>query len=170
VHFACTSRYDDGIKTLVEAGAEVDVKDKFGRMPIHFAASAVLNRCFEYLLETQKQMNIDAADHDGWTPLLWAARSGDADTVSRLVAENADVWVRGRAYGAGGEWSALKLLNFSDRHTATTLKEELKPKERIRTNSEGEKEEWNDYLHDCRVGDRKNVACKSCLVVSKPHP
>lgn len=166
VHLACTSRHADGIETLVEAGAEVDVKDKFGRMPIHFAASSSSNNCVEYLLDAHKHTDINAADHDGWTPLLWAARSGDANTITRLIAENADVWVRGRAYGAGGEWSALKLMNFAVRNTA--LKEELKPKDRVRTNDEGEKEEWNDYLHESMAADKKYVACKSCLVVSKP--
>lgn len=166
VHLACTSQHAGGIKSLVEAGAEVDVKDKFGRTPIHFAASSPSNSCVEYLLDTHKHIEINAADHDGWTPLLWAARSGDAGTVTRLIAEKADVWARGRAYGAGGEWSALKLMNFSDRNTA--LREELKPKERIRINDEGEEEEWNDYLHNVRAGDKKNVTCKSCLVVSKP--
>lgn len=164
VHLACTSRHADGIKSLAEAGAEVDVKDKFGRMPIHFAASVPSNSCFEYLLNTHKHMNIDAADHDGWTPLLWAARSGDANTITRLIAKNANVWARGRACGVGGEWSALKLMNFSDLNTA--LREQLKPKERIRVNAEGEEEEWNDYLHECRVADKKNITCKSCLVVS----
>lgn len=49
------------------------------------------------------------------------------------------IWVRGHAYGVGGEWLALKLMNFSDRNIA--LREELKPKERTRINDEGEKEE-----------------------------
>ncbi|KAM0513489.1 hypothetical protein ACHAPE_007751 [Trichoderma viride] len=161
VHLACTSRHADGIKLLVEAGAEVGVKDKFGRMPIHFAASVPSNSCVEYLLDTHKHTDINAADHDGWTPLLWAARSGDANTITRLIADDADVWVRGRAYGAGGKWSALKLMNFADRNTA--LREELKPKERVRIN-EGEREEWNDYWHECMAAGKKNVACKSCLV------
>jgi ankyrin repeat protein len=165
MHLACTSEYASGIIYLAEAGAEVDMIDKFGRMPIHFAASSLSNSCIKYLLDTYKHMNINAADHDGWTPLLWAARSGDADTVTRLIAENADVSVRGRAYGAGGEWSALKLMNFADR--AAYVKEELKPKQPTATNDEEKKEEWSEYLHQCRKGDKKNVNCKSCLVVSE---
>ncbi|PNP41529.1 hypothetical protein TGAMA5MH_06630 [Trichoderma gamsii] len=162
VHLSCTSRHADSIKLLVEAGAEVDVKDKFGRMPIHFAASSPSNSCVEYLLETQKHMDINVADHDGWTPLLWAARSGHASTITRLIAEKADVWVRGRDDEAGSGWSALKLMNFSGRTTA--LREELKPKELIRIDDDGEEEEWNDDLHDVRAGNKKNFACKSCLV------
>ncbi|KAH6603971.1 hypothetical protein Trco_007417 [Trichoderma cornu-damae] len=165
VHLACTSRRDGGIKCLFKAGAEVDIKDKFGRMPIHFAASSPSDNCIKYLLEMNKHTDINAADHDNWTPLLWAARSGDGGTITRLIAENADLWIRGHAYGAGGEWSALKLMNFSDRNTA--LREELKPKERTRIQYDDEKEEWNDDFHKISVGDRKNGTCKSCLVVSK---
>lgn len=166
VHLACTSHHADGIKLLVEAGAEVDVKDMFGRMPFHFAASSPSNSCVEYLLETQKHMDINVADQDGWTPLLWAARSGHASTITRLIAEKANVWARGLVYDVRDEWSALKLMNFSDRNTA--LREQLKPKELIRINDEGEEEEWNDDLHEVKVGDKKNVSCKSCLVVGKP--
>lgn len=166
VHLASTSYHADGIKLLVEAGAEFDVKDKFGRMPIHFAASSPSNSCVEYLLETQKHMDINTADHDGWTPLLWAARSGHANTITRLIADKADIWARGRADEVRSEWSALKLMNFSDRNTA--LREQLTPKERIRINAEGEEEEWNDYFHRVDAKDKTNIACKSCLVVSKP--
>ncbi|KAL7919235.1 putative ankyrin repeat protein [Trichoderma austrokoningii] len=161
VHFACTSQHADGIKSLVEAGAEIDVNDMFGRMPIHFAASSPSNSCLEYLLETQKHVDINAADHDGWTPLLWAARSGHASTITRLIAEKADVWARGRADNGRTEWSALKLMNFSGQNTA--LREELKPKNRIKINDNGKKEEWNDDLHDIKAGDKKKVICKSCL-------
>lgn len=166
MHFACASRHADGIKLLAEAGAEVDVKDKLGRMPVHFAASSPSNSCIEYLLDMHKHVDINVADQDGWTPLLWAARSGDESTITRLIAENADVWARGHAYGTGGEWSALRLMNFSDRNTA--LREELEPKEKIRIGHEGEKEEWDDSLHDISAGDKKKAACKSCLVVSNP--
>ncbi|KAL6887054.1 putative ankyrin repeat protein [Trichoderma evansii] len=162
VHFACAMWYAGGIKLLVEAGAEVDVKDMFGRMPIHFAASASSNNCIEYLLDMYKHVDINTADYDGWTPLLWAARSGNGSTITRLIAENADVWALGDAYGAGGQWSALKLMNFVNRNKA--LREKLKPKERTRINHKGEKEEWNDSLHNIRAGDRKSATCKSCLV------
>lgn len=168
VHLACTSPYDNGIRCLVEAGAEVDIKDKFGRMPIHFAASSPLDYCTSYLLEIGNQTDVNVADHDGWTPLLWAARSGDGNTIIRLVEENADLWIRGRGYGAGGEWSALKLMNFSGRNRA--LRHELQPKERTRINPTGETEEWDDNFHRIRVGDRKNVSCKSCIVVSISLP
>ncbi|KAK1236940.1 hypothetical protein MKX08_007888 [Trichoderma sp. CBMAI-0020] len=53
-------------------------------------------------------------------------------------------------------------MNFSGRNTA--LREELKPKERIRINHEGEEEEWADSLHNVRAGHQKDVTCNSCFV------
>ncbi|RYP16723.1 hypothetical protein DL765_004959 [Monosporascus sp. GIB2] len=162
VHLACTSSHDGGIKALVEAGAEIDVKDKFGRMPIHFAASSPCDKCIEYILDKFKDADVSVADHDNWTPLLWAARSGDGDTIVKLIARGADVWVRGRAYDARAEWSALKLMNFANNRT--WLRGELEPKERTRVNPDGEKEEWDDYFHKIRTGHHKDASCKSCLV------
>ncbi|TAQ90941.1 hypothetical protein B7494_g700 [Chlorociboria aeruginascens] len=172
VHLACTSGYKEGIEALVEAGAEIDVEDKLGRRPIHFAAAATaaaaprLDSCFSYLSDKFKDTDIDVADHDNWTPLLWAARSGAPDTVTTLVERNADVWVRGRAYDGRANWSALKLLNLADR--LGELRGIVEPKERTRVNADGEKEEWNDSSHEIKVADRKDAMCNSCLVVSIP--
>jgi hypothetical protein len=166
VHLACTSSWSkEGIQALVEAGAEIDVKDKLGRRPIHFA-SAQLGSCFSYLSDKFKDTDVDVADHDNWTPLLWAARSGAPDTVTTLIERNADVWVRGHAYDARANWSALKLLNFANRFGE--LRGILEPKERTRVNADGEKEEWNDSFHKIKIGDRKDAMCNSCLVVSIP--
>ncbi|RYP51143.1 hypothetical protein DL768_003490 [Monosporascus sp. mg162] len=161
VYLACTSSYDGGIKALVEAGAEIDVKDKFGRMPIHFAASSPRDKCIGYILDKFKDTDVSVADHDNWTPLLWAARSGDGGTIVNLIARGANVWVRGRAYDARAEWSALKLMNFAN--NCTWLRGELEPKERTRVNPDGEKEEWDDYFHKIRTGHHKDASCKSCL-------
>ncbi|KAL7940994.1 putative ankyrin repeat protein [Trichoderma barbatum] len=161
LHLACTTPYMDRIKSLVKAGANVDTKDKYGRLPIHFAAGRYSADNFVYLLDQRKDIDVDAADQDGWTPLLWAARSGAAETITKLVGQGADIWARGRANGAGGEWSALRLMNFSDNHTE--LRDELKPKELVRTTSEGT-EEWNSGFHKIKPGDAKPAQCGSCRV------
>ncbi|KAI5924974.1 putative ankyrin repeat protein [Camillea tinctor] len=164
VHYVCTLRCDDGIKALVEAGADIDAEDKFGRKPIHFAVSTPSNDdCINLLLDRSKTTDIvNVADHDNWTPLLWAARSGDDRTITKLIARGADVWVRGRTFD--GEWTALKLMNFADRNTS--VKSELEPKERARINKKNEKEIWDDKFHTTKPGYKKNAVCRSCLVVS----
>lgn len=164
VHVACKSWYDDGIEALVEAGADVHVKDDFGRMPIHFAASSTYEDCLVYLMNRFTGIEIDVADRDGWTPLMWAARSGDGDSLTKLIDRGADVWVRGRAYPSNTEWSALKLMNFTDRNP--WVREKLEPLERKRVAAGGHEEEWNDFIHKSRVGDAKIAQCESCFVVS----
>ncbi|KAI1370783.1 putative ankyrin repeat protein [Hypoxylon crocopeplum] len=163
VHLACTSLHDDGIKALIDAGADIDVGDKFGRKPIHFAASSPHDDCISFLLDRFKDTGIvDIVDHDNWTPLLWAARSGHNDAVTKLVARGGDVWVRGHAYDAKAEWSALKLINFANQNTS--LRHILEPKERIRTNQDGKREEWDDSFHKTKAGHKKDATCKSCSV------
>lgn len=163
VHLACRSYDHEAIKVLVEAGAEMNAKDKFGRMPIHFAASALTNACASYLLE-KFQMDVHVSDHDNWTPLMWAARSGSDDTIEQLVELNADVWVRSRAPGEKDEWSPLKLANFTGR--PGRVKAVLEPKEHTRVNSNGQEEKWDEFFHKIKCGHGKSDRCSSCLVVS----
>ncbi|KAI0172712.1 ankyrin repeat-containing domain protein [Hypoxylon sp. FL1284] len=139
VHFACTAPVDEGIRALVEAGAEINVTDYFRRRPIHFAASSSSPDCIKYLLDTFQSADIDTADADDWTPLLWTARSGAKETIEQLVARGADVWARGRVYNQRKwEWSALKLMNYADNHTS--LRPLLRPQIRERVDEKGRKE------------------------------
>ncbi|KAL5088988.1 hypothetical protein Trisim1_006132 [Trichoderma cf. simile WF8] len=166
LHIASATASLERIKALVEAGANVYTKDKFGRLPLHFAAGADSTDVVAYFLDQYKDMDINVADQDGWTPLMWAARSGSADIITTLVKRGADVWVRGRGIGAGGEWSALKLMNFSDNNK--DLKHLLEPKERVRVTSEGIEEEWDNNFHEIKAGHQKNpIYCDSCFTSMK---
>ncbi|PNP58298.1 hypothetical protein THARTR1_01813 [Trichoderma harzianum] len=161
LHIACVSSPMECVSALVAAGANVNTRDKCGRLPIHFAAGTYSTEVVAYLLGQHKDMDINVEDQDGWTPLMWAARSGSADIITMLVERGADVWARGLANGAGGEWSALKLMNFSDNHT--DLRHLLEPKERVRATSEGI-EEWDSNFHKIKPGHKKKgYYCDSCL-------
>lgn len=165
LHIASATASLERMKALVAAGGNVDTKDKFGRLPIHFAAGTDSKHSTDvvaYLLDLYQDMDINVVDQDGWTPLMWAARSGSAGIITKLVERGADVWVRGSAIGAGGEWSALKLMNFSDSNT--DLRHLLEPKERVRVTSEGIEEEWDDNFHKIKPADRKSCSCDSCYV------
>ncbi|KAL6413055.1 putative ankyrin repeat protein [Ilyonectria robusta] len=161
VHLACRSYSDEAIGALVEAGAKINVKDSFGRMPIHFAASAPGSSSTRYLLE-KFQMDVNVLDHDNWTPLMWAARSGSENTIKQLIERNADVWVRSRTPGKQDEWSALKLANFAGR--PESLKPRLEPKEHTMVNSNGQEEKWDEFFHKSKCGHEKTDFCSSCLV------
>jgi ankyrin repeat protein len=170
VHLACASWGSEPIRVLVEAGAETDVRDALGRKPIHFAASAMTFRCLTYLMDEVKDTDINEADYDKWSPLMWAARSGSIYASLRLVEASADVWARGRgADRARDEWSALRLLRFSDR-TGGDEGLQLEPKDRSRVGPDGETEEWDDAFHEVEVGDLKDATCNSCFVVSYIPP
>ncbi|KAI1022042.1 hypothetical protein LB504_007370 [Fusarium proliferatum] len=162
VHFACKSLLADSLKALVSAGADIHSADKFGRRPIHFAASNPHNRCLDYLVETLGRTDIDVQDHDQWTPLMWAARSG-LDSVEALVERGADIWVRSRSSQQRSEWSPLKLARFAGR--AKWITDILVPKELSRTKEDGTREDWDEYFHKSKAGDEKLEECDSCLVV-----
>ncbi|KAK6952058.1 hypothetical protein Daesc_006587 [Daldinia eschscholtzii] len=162
IHFACMAWTNDCLEALAEAGADVNVKDKFGRMPVHFAAGSPNVQCLKYLLENFSDIDINAVDHDNWTPLMWAARSGFPTTVTELLSRKADVWARGRAYGMSDEWSALKIVQFSNNIAVPTAM--LQPEVRTRINQQGEKEEWDDSQHISSPGHLKLTRCKSCLI------
>lgn len=95
IHVAAASGWKDGLRALVEAGVEINVRDRLGRLPIHFAASVSHQDNLEYLLGRFKDIDVDAADDDNWTSLLWAARKGALDNVIQLRERGADVWARG---------------------------------------------------------------------------
>ncbi|KAM0478558.1 hypothetical protein ACHAPX_005147 [Trichoderma viride] len=163
IHVAAASGWKDGLCVLVEAGVDINVRDKLGRLPIHFAASASHQDNLEYLLGRFKDIDVEAADDDNWTLLLWAARTGTLDNVIQLRQRGADVWVRGRGrvqlQGSKSDdtLSALKLVRFADRDSSWN--EHLAPKDDERINVSGDEVKWDDSLHQSKPGDRKLVKC-----------
>ncbi|KAH6691545.1 putative ankyrin repeat protein [Plectosphaerella plurivora] len=159
LHFACSGPVSSmAIDVLLKAGASLDVTDNLGRKPIHFAAMSYASTM--YLCEREPPVDINVADSDGWTPLLWAARDGAYGVVERLVEKGADLWVRGRGSGTE-EWSALRLSRFANQ--ISSIKHLLRPSEHTRVNSDGKKEEWDDDEHQSSVGHLKMDDCTSCL-------
>jgi len=183
MHVACTSSDPRGMRLLIKHGAEIDVQDNLGRRPLHFLAAATrFHDNLETLLRKpltgvdgpdsgKHGQGVNDADHDGWTPLLWAARAGADRGLEALVELGSDVWVRGESF-TGGQWSALKLYNsvqYPVAPNADTVRL-LQPKVRTRTNSNGESEEWDDEFHSNggkQLSFSRYVPCKSCFWVSR---
>lgn len=166
VHLAAASYWDDELRALVGAGAAIEVRDRLGRTPLHFAAASRYPDCLLYLLNLHKpraneavRPDVGAVDDDGWTPLMWAARSGDLESIAMLMRSQAPdvIWTKSTAQHHAGEWSALKLLRFADRDGSLLLAEDTSSKAHPG---------WDDPFHESRVGNRTNYRCESCFSVS----
>jgi ankyrin repeat protein len=78
------------IKELIVAGADVDVKNKFGATPLHMAAQSGITEVVELLISARADID-KPTERFGVTPLYLAAQNGHPDVVSQLIAAGADV-------------------------------------------------------------------------------
>jgi ankyrin repeat protein len=76
-------------RLLLDAGAEVDSKDKTGQTPLFAAVSEGHGALLELLL--QRGAEVDSADEDGQTPLSAAAQKGQTIMVKSLLGKGANV-------------------------------------------------------------------------------
>jgi ankyrin repeat protein len=74
---------------LIQAGANVKVKDRYGFTPLYFAAANGNAAVIRKLLEAGADPN--AADASGETALMTATRSGSADALKALLQNGASV-------------------------------------------------------------------------------
>jgi len=80
----------DVIEALIRNGADVNVKDEYGRTPLRRAAQFCQKKIVELLIANGADVN--AADSKyGATPLFQAVMNGDIEVVKILVAAGADV-------------------------------------------------------------------------------
>lgn len=79
----------DGLRALIEAGADVTEADAEGLTPLHSAAFGGHVPALEYLLEHGARLNV--RDQYGFTPLHAAAREGRLAAVEFLVERGADI-------------------------------------------------------------------------------
>ena len=83
------------VELLLTAGANVEVRDKNGRRPLHLAASFGRVDVAELLLG--RGAEVDARDTWDWTPLHVAASRREAGMVKLLLEHGADVHARNKA-------------------------------------------------------------------------
>ena len=79
----------DGLRALVDAGADVTEADAEGLTPLHAAAFGGHVPALEYLLEHGARLNV--RDQFGFTPLHAAARDGRLPAAEFLIARGADI-------------------------------------------------------------------------------
>lgn len=147
LHLACYNSLE-AVAALDVADQDFASRDKFGRLPLHYAVLSGQSKLIRHVLDKTKSLNlgVNVADDDGWTPLLWLSRAATVYTwedddrnlhaieiASMLRSEGADFSVRGnvRRNGSGSNetrtrrqqrWSAGDIAIY---HSAQELAEFL---------------------------------------------
>lgn len=86
LHFAANAAV---ASLLIEAGAEVEGLDRWGRTPLHWAAQFGRADVVDLLLRAGAR--VDRPASDGATPLHWAAQEGHAGVAQLLLGAGAGV-------------------------------------------------------------------------------
>ena len=94
LHLAAHRGDIDKVRSSLEKGTNVDVRDEAGHTPLYYAASAGQMHVVEFLIS--KGAEVDAKDNRGGeTPLFYAGDAGWRNVAELLIAKGADVNARG---------------------------------------------------------------------------
>lgn len=96
IHYAAGQGSPETIRLLVERGANINIKDKYGRTPLHLLALFKRGEVVDLLLELGADIN--SKDEDGLTPLQSAVKEGSPGTLRALLKHNPDLEQKDR-YG-----------------------------------------------------------------------
>jgi ankyrin repeat protein len=119
IHFAAAQSLEH-FELILDAGANVEVRDNMGRTALHCATLGSLIDVVERVISLSKGL-VDQADNDGWTPLLWAARAVGTDynsatsntkgeIITLLLDRGADPCIKWK--GLDREWSPVKVASY----------------------------------------------------------
>jgi hypothetical protein len=79
---------------LVQAGASLDVRNRWDWGPVHMAAQSGCVPCLQWLSEQGQSLNSFATASRGETPAMLAASKGQVPVLEWLHAKGVDLWVR----------------------------------------------------------------------------
>eukprot|EP00210_Caulerpa_lentillifera_P006976 g6671.t1 len=114
---ACASGFLDGVKLLIENGADLNASCSDGATSLTLAAKNEHLSVVSYLLD-QESCSVNAADGDGFTALHYIAVLNDAYMTCKLIAKGSDV----DQQASGGQvaiflaarnacWNSMKVLS-----------------------------------------------------------
>ncbi|KAF4435097.1 ankyrin 1 [Fusarium acutatum] len=167
VHLACYNSL--AVLNLLEIpDSDFAVRDVVGRVPLHYAVMTGDVELVEVVLERSERVGvgIDVKDDDGWTPLLWVARTariwnrqleGEVSTsvmIAFLLKHGADPNIKG--YGVDRDWTVCEVAYY---HHADFIEDliDQPSSEKIRSRKRGSTPGSQDS---------KNAYCDNCLVES----
>ena len=129
-----------------------EAPDKQGRTSLHLAAANEWERSgtvLKYLLE--RGLDPCQRDVDGWTPLLWAAKSGNTTNIQLLLDSSA-----GSFYQGDQEWMPFAVAIYHDNTRAAAM---LGPHDRPLPEI--------FETHQCSLSlEHPDVSCDGCELVS----
>lgn len=139
LHFASAASESQTF-TLLRAGANLNVKAFNLRTPLHCAArgrqSSIIAMLLHFATETGQQIDVNAADVDGRTPLHDASRSGRPESVRLLIDAGANLLQKDQTsttplmacaefVNEDKIWSSMRYRSGS---TDLTIRDDFRPK------------------------------------------
>ena len=102
LHWAAMRGHISVLRLLLAKGAEADIKDRFGRIPLHWVAGS---DSVDALIMAGSE--VDARDSSGKTPLLLAAVTGHLSVIDSLVSRGADINAKDKEGRTPVRWAKL---------------------------------------------------------------
>ncbi|KYN17918.1 hypothetical protein ALC57_09800 [Trachymyrmex cornetzi] len=99
LHYAATQDQPEIIRALLMLGADPNITDHYGQMPLHKAVKFPEAEGSIDILLAEKDVNIEANTDCGWSPLQLAAQAGSYHAVCSLIKAGADVNNTDMTYG-----------------------------------------------------------------------
>lgn len=104
IHLAAQYCDVDIVKSLVENGAEINIKDGKGRTALHYAAKWSKPEIIKYLVS--KGADINEKTISSATPLMYATSQGNFDTVKTIIDLGAEINVQDNKGNTALHWAA----------------------------------------------------------------
>ena len=128
--FAARLSSVDIINLLIDGGADINLTDKHGWTPLHWAAHVGKTQNVKYLIEHGPRNFVNKQEEGGWTALHLAARTMHAETAKALIEEGADINIKTKA---GLMDDAYTVLDIADKWGYTNVKEIVQNAAQIRS-------------------------------------
>ncbi|KAK3597127.1 hypothetical protein CHS0354_038046 [Potamilus streckersoni] len=90
VILACEKGNSEQLKKLLDAGADVTVKDEEGKTALHYCADNLETQCAEMLLEADTTL-LNIQDEQMYTPMHMAVLAGNENLLKLLIERGADI-------------------------------------------------------------------------------